>query len=120
MKRSLVEGILGVIHGMADQDTLVQVLLVDELFHVVCHDGVVVLLGMERVSMIPKILAGYRWRGLISCCLPTYLPTGRIAEKKTNHHEDLSLEITRKGSGGPVSHVVIRSAAWKFPNRHTC
>lgn len=41
---------------MSDQDALVHVLLVNELGHVFCHGRVAVVLGMERLAMVPKIL----------------------------------------------------------------
>jgi hypothetical protein len=44
------------IHGVSDQGTLAQVLLTDELCHVVCHDGVVVFRVMEGVSMVSEVL----------------------------------------------------------------
>lgn len=42
---------------MPNQHAFIQFLLVNELLHILCHNGVVVLLGMERVSMIPEVLS---------------------------------------------------------------
>lgn len=44
------------IHRMPDEDAFVQVLLLDELFHILCHNLVVVLFRVKRVAMIPEIL----------------------------------------------------------------
>ena len=41
---------------MPDQHTLVQILLLDELLHVLRHVVVVMLMGMEGVAMVPEIL----------------------------------------------------------------
>lgn len=41
---------------MPDQNTFVQILLLDELLHVLCHVIVVMLMGMERVTMVPEVL----------------------------------------------------------------
>ena len=41
---------------MPDQNTLVQILLLDELLHVLGHVVVVMLRGMERVAMVTEIL----------------------------------------------------------------
>lgn len=41
---------------MPDQNTLVQILLLDELLHVLGHVVVVMLMGMKRVAMVPEIL----------------------------------------------------------------
>lgn len=46
----------GNIHGMANQDTLGQIVLMDEFLHVFGHDGIVMFVVMERVAMIPQIL----------------------------------------------------------------
>jgi hypothetical protein len=37
----------GNIHGMANQDTLSQIVLVDEFLHIVSHHGIVMLVMME-------------------------------------------------------------------------
>lgn len=41
---------------MTYQDTLVQLLLMDEVDDIFCHRAVRVLLGVERLAMIPEIL----------------------------------------------------------------
>jgi hypothetical protein len=41
------------VHGVSNQDTLVQLLLLDKLLYVLGHDAVVVLRGMEGLAMIP-------------------------------------------------------------------
>lgn len=41
---------------MANQDTLGQIVLMDEFLHVFGHDGIVMFVVMERVAMIPQIL----------------------------------------------------------------
>lgn len=40
---------------MANQDTLGQIVLMDEFLHVFGHDGIVMFVVMERVAMIPQI-----------------------------------------------------------------
>jgi hypothetical protein len=41
------------VHGVSNQDTLVQLLLLDKLLYVFGHDTVVVLRSMEGLAMIP-------------------------------------------------------------------
>lgn len=44
-------------HGMANQDAFVQVLLLNELLHVLRHNTVVVFTGMEGLTMVAQILS---------------------------------------------------------------
>ena len=41
------------VHGVSNQDTLVQPLLLDKLLYVFGHGAVVVLQSMEGLAMIP-------------------------------------------------------------------
>lgn len=72
---------------MPDQNALIELLLLDELFHVLGHDGVVVFLRVERVAMIPEVLSFARVSGV-------YQSTGR----PTYNSEDLTFQISGQRS----------------------
>lgn len=40
------------VHGMSDQDAFVEFLLFDKLLHILRHGTVIVLRGMERMTMV--------------------------------------------------------------------
>lgn len=44
---------------MANQDAFLELLLLYELLHILGHSTVVVLRGMERITMITKILQAF-------------------------------------------------------------
>lgn len=45
------------LHGMANEDALVQLLLLNELLDIFSHCTIVVLWGMEGLSMIAQVLS---------------------------------------------------------------
>ena len=59
------------IHGMSDEHALAQLLLLDELDDIVRHDGVVVLLRVERLAMVSEILVTQ----MSFCCVSIHIAT---------------------------------------------
>lgn len=41
---------------MSDEDTSLQLVLVQELFHIFRQDGVIVFIGMEGLAMVSEVL----------------------------------------------------------------
>lgn len=46
-------------HGMANQDALVQLLLLDEVLHILGHNTIGMFWGMKRLTMVAQILRSY-------------------------------------------------------------